>query len=175
MGENLQIKQKQVEDLQQHVNSAQSIIVAHYRGLSVTEVNELRKRGREEGVWLKIVKNTLARRALVNSQFAGLSDYLLGPVILAMSTAEPNAAAKLLQDFSREHSHLKVQVIGLGSDVLEASSLAAVAKMPNHQQAIVLILGVLQAPVRNLACTLQETYAKLARTVQAVAKQKESQ
>jgi len=175
MSVNLAHKKEKVADLSAMLGESQSVVAAHYSGLTVAQMTELRSLGRERGVRFKIVKNTLARRALVGSQFSGLSERLVGPVILAMSIQEPNAAAKLVQEFSSEHKSLQVQVIGLDNSVLEASALAKIAKMPNREQAIVLLLGVLQAPARNLACTLQETYAKLVRTVQAVAKHKESQ
>lgn len=117
----------------------------------------------------------MAKRALVDSRYGGVTDKLVGPTILAFSNDEPNAAAKLIKDFVKECPELQVQAVCLENAVFDASALDKVANMPNKEQAIALLLGMLQAPTRNLACTLQETYAKLARVVQAVADKRGSQ
>ena len=151
------------------------MVAAHYRGMSVADMTKLRSLGRERGVHLKVIKNTLARRALVGSQFEGLSEKLVGPTILAFSIDTPNAAAKLIQEFAKDCKALKVQALALENKVLGAESLDSVAKMPNREQAIAMLLVTLNGPVQKLACTLQETYAKLARVMQEVAKKRESQ
>ena len=168
-------KKEAVQEIANDAENAHSLIAAHYRGMTVTQMTELRKKGRESGVKLKIVKNTLARRALVDSQYQGLTEKLVGPMILAFSLEEPNAAAKLIKDFAKNCEALKVQAVCLENTVLGAESLDKIANMPNKPQAVAMLLGVLQAPSRNLACTLQETYAKLVRVAQAVADKRESQ
>ncbi len=175
MSAKLQIKQQAVEELAEVVGKSQVVVAAHYRGMTVTQMTRLRAIGRERGVHIQIIKNTLARRALVGSQYEGLQDKLVGPTILAFSIDEPNAAAKLIQEFSKECEALKVQALGLENKVLAADALNSVAKMPNREQAIVMLLVALNGPVQKLACTMQETYAKLARVMQEVAKKRESQ
>ncbi len=168
-------KKHAVQEITDIAKGAQALIAAHYRGMTVSEMTALRKKGRETGVSLKIVKNTLAKRALVDSQYQGVTEKLVGPTILAFSLEEPNAAAKLIKDFAKSCQALKVQAVCVETTVLGAESLDKIANMPNKPQAVALLLGVLQAPTRNLACTLQETYAKLVRVVQAVADKRESQ
>ena len=168
-------KQETVQEITSIASNAHALVTAHYRGMTVGQMTELRKRGRESGVSLKIVKNTLARRALDQSQYQGVTSKLIGPTILAFSLEEPNAAAKLIKDFAKSCEALKVQAVCLENAVYGAESLDKVASMPNKPQAVAMLLGVLQAPTRNLACTLQETYAKLARVVQAVADKRGSQ
>jgi len=175
MSAKLQTKQQAVEELAGVVGKSQVVVAAHYRGMTVTQMTRLRATGRERGVHIQIIKNTLARRALVGSQYEGLQEKLVGPTILAFSMDEPNAAAKLIQEFSKECEALKVQALGLENKVLAADALDSVAKMPNREQAIVMLLVALNGPVQKLACTMQETYAKLARVMQEVAKKRESQ
>jgi len=175
MSAKMQIKQQAVEELAGVVGKSQVVVAAHYRGMTVTQMTRLRATGRERGVHIQIIKNTLARRALVGSQYEGLQEKLVGPTILAFSMDEPNAAAKLIQEFSKECEALKVQALGLENKVLTADALDSVAKMPNREQAIVMLLVALNGPVQKLACTMQETYAKLARVMQEVAKKRESQ
>ena len=171
----LQHKKRCVDELSSIVDQSNSLVVAHYRGVTVDKMTDLRKKGRDSGVTLKVIKNTLAKRALVDSRYGGVTDKLVGPTILAFSNDEPNAAAKLIKDFVKECPDLQVQAVCLENAVFDASALDKVANMPNKEQAIALLLGMLQAPTRNLACTLQETYAKLARVVQAVADKRGSQ
>ena len=175
MNAKLEIKQQAVDELAGVVGKSQIVVAAHYRGMTVTQMTRLRSIGRERGVHIQIIKNTLARRALVGSQYEGLQDKLVGPTILAFSMEEPNAAAKLIQEFSKDCEALKVQALGLENKVLGADALNSVAKMPNREQAITLLLVALNGPVQKLACTMQETYAKLARGMQEVAKKRESQ
>lgn len=175
MNMKLEEKKQAVTEIASMAEDAHGLITAHYRGMTVDQMTELRRKGRDSGVSLKIVKNTLAKRALVDSQYQGVTEKLVGPTILAFSLEEPNAAAKLIKDFAKSCKALKVQAICLEDTVLGAESLDKVASMPNKAQAVAMLLGVLQAPSRNLACTLQETYAKLVRVAQAVADKRESQ
>ena len=175
MSAKIESKQQQITALSEVVKQSQVVIAAHYRGMTVSEMTKLRALSRERGVYLKVIKNTLARMALVGSQYEGLSEKLVGPTILALSMEEPNSAAKLIQEFSKDCQALKVQALGLENKVLGAESLNSVAKMPNREQAIAMLLVTLNGPVQKLACTLQETYAKLARVMQEVAKKRESQ
>ena len=175
MGMRIAEKKEVVKSLKEVVESSSALVASHYRGMSVSEMSNLRSKSRKKGVKLKIVKNTLAKKALVGSQYEGITDKLVGPIILAFSLEEPNTAAQLIQEFSKDCKTLSVQVIGLENRVFSADNLGKIAKMPNKKQAIAMLLGTLNGPVQKLACTLQETYAKLARTMQEVAKKRESQ
>ena len=168
-------KQVQIDALSKVAGDSTCLVAVEYRGMTVTQMNTLRKKSREQGVYMKIVKNTLARRALSSSQYAGLVDEVKGPIVLCFSLGEePNTAAKLIHESMKELKVLKVRTIGLESKVLAADAIDKVAKMPNKQQAIGMLLGVMQAPVQGLACVFQETYAKLVRTVSEVAKVKQA-
>lgn len=168
-------KQQAVEDLKEVATKSHSMIAVHYRGMNVSSMTALRTAARKQNVYLKVIRNTLARRALSESQYAGVVDKITGPVVLGFSMEEPNAAAKLFKSFVKDYEVLAVQVIGVENAVFAASELGKIADMPSKDQAIAILLGSLQSPIRSLACTLQETYATLVRVVDQVAKKRESQ
>lgn len=170
----LESKKESVSEIADIAKQSHSLVAAHYRGMSVSEMTAMRSESRKLGVRMKIVKNTLARRALAESQYAQLAPNLTGPVVLCFSLEEPNAAAQLVMDFMKKSKVLKVHSIGLESKVLAPEEIDKVAKMPNKQQAIAMLLGVMQAPVTGLACAMKETAAKLVRTVSEVAKLKQA-
>ena len=125
-----------------------------------------------------MIKNRRHDRHLsdIANQYAGVAEKITGPIVLAFSMEEPNAAAKLFKEYGKDFEQLAVQVIGVESAVYSASDLGRIASMPSKDQAIALwSLGALQSPIRNLACTLQETYATLVRVVDQVAKKRQSQ
>ena len=168
-------KEKAVSDLCDIAKQSHSMVAVHYRGMDVASMTDLRAAARKQNIYIKVIKNTLARRALSSCQYAGAADKIVGPIVLAFSMEAPNAAAKLIKDFGKEYEQLAVQVIGVDDAVYSAESLDKIASLPTKEQAIALLLGALQSPIRNLACTLQETYAKLARVVDQVAKKRRSQ
>ena len=168
-------KEQAVSDLCDVAKQSHSMVAVHYRGMDVTSMTAFRAAARKQNIYVKVIKNTLARRALSTCQYAGTADKITGPIVLAFSMEAPNAAAKLIKDFSKEHEQLVVQVIGVDDAVYSAASLDKIASLPTKEQAIALLLGALQSPIRDLACTLQETYAKLARVVDQVAKKRQSQ
>ena len=168
-------KEKAVSDLKDIALKSHSMVAVHYRGMDVSSMTSLRAAARKENVFVKVIKNTLARKALSESQYAGTVDKIVGPIVLVFSMEEPNAAAKLLRNFVKDFEVLKVQVIGVEDAVYLASDLAKIADIPSKDEAIAILLGALQSPIRNLACTLQETYATLVRVVDQVAKKVESQ
>jgi large subunit ribosomal protein L10 len=168
-------KQQAVKDLRDVAMKSHSVVAVHYRGMNVSSMTALRSAARKQNVYLKVIRNTLARRALAESQYAGVVDKITGPVVLAFSMEEPNAAARLFKSFVKDYGVLAVQVIGVENAVYAASELGKIADMPSKDQAIAILLGSLQSPIRTLACTLQETYATLVRVVDQVAKKRESQ
>lgn len=153
---------------------AHSAVAAEYRGLSVDEMTELRSKARDGEVYLRVVKNTLAKRAVEGTEFECMQQGLTGPLILAFSKEEPGAAARLVKDFAREHDKLVPKLVAFGGEMLAASDLDRLAKMPTRDQAISLLMAVMKAPVEKFVRTLNEVPGKLVRTVAAVREQKES-
>lgn len=171
----LALKEKSVSALREVATQSHSMVALHYRGMDVASMTALRSEARKQNVYVKVIKNTLARRALQDSQYAGVTDKIVGPIVLAFSMEAPNAAASLIKDFVKKYEILDVQVIGVEDAVFGKDALAKIAAMPTKDQAIAMLLGSIQSPIRTLACTLQETYATLVRVVDQVAKKRESQ
>lgn len=164
----LEDKQAIVADVANVASTAHSAIVAEYSGLTVAEMTELRQKAREGGVYLRVVRNTLARRAFLNTDFECLRDSLVGHIVLAFSKEEPSAAARVIKDFIKENKKLVVKSIALTGNLLDANDLDKVAKLPTHSEAISMLMSVMQAPITQLARTIQEPHAKLVRTIAAV-------
>lgn len=154
--------------------SAQSVIAAEYRGITVEQMTKLRYDARKAGVYLKVVKNTLARRALTDTGYACMSDSLKGPLVLAFSKEEPAAAARIMRDFAKDNEKLVVKAIALSGKLLSPGDLTALATMPTREEALSKLLAVMKAPVEKLARTLNEVPGKLVRTVAAVRDQKQA-
>ncbi|KAF0190524.1 MAG: large subunit ribosomal protein L10 [Gammaproteobacteria bacterium] len=161
-------KQAIVEEVAGIAARAQSAIAADYRGLSVAEMTELRAKARAEGVTMRVVKNTLARRALEGTEFSCMSDGLVGPLILAFSLDSPSSAARVFSNFVKDHVKLQVKVIALGGKLLDPSELKALASMPTRDEAISILMAVMKAPIEKLARTLAAPSTKLVRTLVAV-------
>ena len=154
--------------------SAQSAIAAEYRGLTVEQMTKLRHDARNAGVYLRVVRNTLARRALTDTGYACMSDSLKGPLVLAFSKEEPGAAARVMRDFAKDNDKLVVKVIALSGNLLTPGDLAALATMPTRDEALSQLLAAMKAPIGKLASTLQAPVGKLVRTVAAVRDQKQA-
>lgn len=155
-------------------SKAHSLIAAEYRGLSVAEMDELRRKARNDGVYLRVVKNTLARRALEGTDFECMREGLQGPLMLAFSLDDPGAAARVLKEFGRSHERLQVQLVAFGGRLMERSAVDRLASLPTRDQALAMLLGVMKAPLARLVRTMAEPQAKLARTLAAVREQKEA-
>jgi large subunit ribosomal protein L10 len=153
---------------------AQSVVAAENRGLTVTQMTDLRAKARSNGIYLRVVKNTLARRAVAGTPFECVSPRLKGPLVLAFSKDDPGAAARLVKSFSKDHDKLVPTLVSLGGSVLEGKDLDKVASLPTREQALSLLLGVLQAPITKFVRTLAEPHAKLVRTIAAVKDQKQA-
>ena len=174
MALNLETKKEIVSEVAAVAADAHSAIAAEYRGLGVEELTELRSKARQGGVYLRVVKNTLAKRALEGTEYECMRDGLVGPLILAFSQEDPGSAARVLKDFSKEHELLKVTMLSIGGQLLEPSELNRLAKLPTKEQAISLLMAVMKAPVEKLARTLAEPHAKMVRTFAAVRDQKQA-
>jgi large subunit ribosomal protein L10 len=151
---NLDGKKVVVEEVAEYAAKAHSAIAAEYRGLTVTELTVLRKTARETGVYLRVVKNTLARRAIAGTEFECMQAELVGPLLLAFSMEDPGSAARLISDFAKTHDKLITKAVAIGGQVYGASELKRLASMPTRDQAISMLMSVMKAPVGKLARTL---------------------
>ena len=173
MGMNRQQKAAMVEEVSALVAGAQAIIVAEYRGLDVEAVTRLRKQARSQGVRLRVLKNTLARRAVNDTPFAGLAEKLVGPLMYGFS-ADPVAAAKVMAGFAKDNDKLVVKFVSVGGQLLGAGDIERLASLPTRDQALAMLLGVMKAPIEKLARTINEVPGKLVRTVAAIRDQKQA-
>ena len=169
----LEDKQQIVSEVNQAANSALSAVLADYRGVSVGDLTELRKTARENKVYLRVVRNTLLKRAVAGTEFECIQEVLIGPTILAFSQEDPGAAARVLKDFAKENANFEIKALSVDGKLLEASQIDVLAKLPTHDQALSILMGVMLAPVTKLARTLNEVPSKVTRAVAAVRDQKQ--
>lgn len=174
MSLNLAEKKVVVDEVAEVAASAHSAIAAEYRGLSVGQMTTLRARARESGVYLRVIKNTLARRALEGTDFQCMQSSLVGPLILAFSREDPGAAARVIRDFAKGNEKLVVRVLAIGGQALPAAELDRLASMPTREEAISLLMACMRAPLDKFARTLNEVPGKLVRTIEAIRLQKEA-
>lgn len=170
----LEDKKAVVAEVAEVAAEALSAVAAEYRGLTVVELTELRKRARESGVYLRVVKNSLAKRAVEGTDFECIQEGLVGPLVLAFSIEDPGAAGRLIKDFSKEHKKLETKLVSIGGQMYDASELDRLSKLPTYDQAIAMLMAVMKAPVEKFVRTLAEPHGKLVRTVAAVRDQKEA-
>lgn len=161
-----------IEEVAAKVASAKSIVLAQYRGLEVGHITGLRVSARKSGVYLRVLKNSLARRAVADSPFSGLADQMVGPLIYGISD-DPVAAAKVLSDFAKVNDKLVVTAGSLPHSVIDAAGVKALATMPSRDELLAKLMGTMQAPVAQFLRTLNEVPAKFVRTLAAVRDQKE--
>ena len=168
----LEDKKQIVSEVNQAAGSALSAVLADYRGVNVEDMTALRKNARENGVYLRVVRNTLLKRAVADTQFECIQEVLAGPTILALSQEDPGAAARVLKDFARERDEFGIKALSVGGRLLEASQIDVLAKLPTLDGARSLLMSVMLAPVTKLARTVNEVPAKVTRAVAAVRDQK---
>ncbi len=166
----LEDKQALVEEVNAIAASALSAIAAEYRGMSVAQITELRAKARSQGVYVRVVKNTLAKRAVEGTEFACLRETLKGPLILAFSREDPGAAARVFKDFAKGNDKLVTKAVAMGGVLYGPADLDRLASLPTLDQARAILLGVLQAPATKLVRTLAEPPALVARVLAARAK-----
>ena len=174
MGLNLDEKKAVVAEVSAEVAKAQGIVVAEYRGLEVGNMTELRAKARKAGVYLRVLKNTLARRAVAGTPFEKLAEQMVGPLVYGISP-DPVATAKVLNDFAKANEKLVIKAGAMPNAVISAKEVKALASMPSREQLIAQLLGTMQAPVAKFARTLNEIPARFVRTVAAVRDAKEKQ
>ena len=160
-------KQALVAEVNEVAASSESAIAADYRGLSVAQMTELRAKARSEGVYLRVIKNTLAKRAIEGTDFECLGEALQGPILLAFSREDPGAAARVIKEFAKENEDLATKAVAIGGTLYGAEDLSRLASLPNLDQARAMLLGVIQAPLTQLVRTLAEPPVMLARVLGA--------
>lgn len=153
---------------------AHSAVAAEYRGLTVSQLTQLRKNARESGVYLRVIKNTLARKAVEGTEFACMQEGLVGPLIVAFSLEDPGAAARVISAFAKGNDKLVTKLVAVGGKVYGAAEIERLSKLPTRDQAIGILMGTMKAPIEKFVRTLAEPHAKLARTVAAIRDQKQA-
>ena len=172
MGLSLEQKQAMVSEVAAKLQGAQSVIVAEYRGLNVERVTQLRSKARKSGVWLRVLKNTLARRAVKGTPFEKLSDKMVGPLMYGISQ-DPVAGAKVLSEFAKENEQFVIKAGAMPNAVMSAQDIKALSQLPSREELLAKLLGTMQAPVTKLVRTMNEVPSKFVRTLAAYRDSKE--
>ena len=169
----LEEKKAVVAEVSEVAKGAYSAVAAEYCGLTVEQLTDLRVKAREDNVYLRVVKNSLAKRALEDTDFACMRERLTGPLILAFSQEDPGAAARVTKDFAKANEKFQVTMLSVGGELLEPTEIDKLAKLPTRDQAISLLMAVMLAPTEKFVRTLNEVPGKLVRTVDAIRDQKQ--
>jgi len=167
-------KQAIVAEVNEAATNALSAVVSDYRGLTVDQMTAMRAKARASGVYLRVVRNTLARRAIEGTEYECLIDTLVGPTMFAFSQEDPGSAARLIKDCAKEYQALEIKALSIGGQLLAAGDIDRLATLPTRDEAISLLMSVMQAPIVKFARTLNEVPGKLVRTVAAVRDQKQA-
>jgi len=168
---NLEQKKAVVVEVSEQVSTAQAIIVAEYRGLQVGEMTELRAQARKSGVYLRVLKNTLVRRAVEGTPFSGLANEMVGPLVFGISS-DPVSAAKVLSDFAKANDKFIIKAGAMPNQVMDVNAVQALASLPSRDELLAKLLGTMQAPVAKFVRTLNEVPTKFVRGLSAVRDQK---
>lgn len=160
-----------IEEVTAKVAAAKTIVVAEYRGLGVVQITNLRRQARQGGVYLRVLKNSLARRAVAGTPFEGLTDKMVGPLIYGISI-DPVAAAKVISAFAKDNDKLVVKGGAMHNYVMDANGVKALASMPSREELLSKLLGTMQAPIAQFVRTLNEVPTKFVRGLAAVRDQK---
>lgn len=172
MALNLEQKKAVVSEIAGVAQDAHSLVAAEYRGSSVDLMTAMRSDARKSGVYLRVAKNTLVKRAVEGTDYECIQDSLVGPLLFAFSQEDPGCAARLIKDHAKENDKLEVKFVSIGGDLLAASELKRLASLPTKDQAISMLMSVMKAPVEKFVRTLAEPHAKLTRTIAAIKDQK---
>ena len=174
MSHNLDDKKAAVAEISAKVADAQSIVLAEYRGLEVGDMTALRAKARNAGVYLRVLKNTLARRAVTGTPFESLAEHMIGPLAYGIST-DAVAAAKVLNEFAKANEKFVIKAGAMPGQVMTPKQVATLATMPSREELLAKLMGTMQAPVAKFVQTLNEVPGRFVRTVAAVRDQKEKQ
>jgi len=167
LGLNLEQKQAVVSEIAAQLGSAQSVIVAEYRGLDVGAVTDLRSKARKSGLFLRVLKNTLARRAVKGTPFEKLSEQMVGPLIYGISQ-DPVAGAKVLSAFAKDNEKLVIRGGAMPNLLMSVKDVKALAMLPSREELLAMLVGTMQAPLVKLVRTMNEVPGKFVRTLAAV-------
>lgn len=173
MSLNLEEKKAVVAEVSEQVSKAQAIVFAEYRGLQVGEMTTLRAQARKSGVYLRVLKNTLVRRAVDGTPFSGLAEQMVGPLVFGIA-ADPVAAAKVMSDFAKANDKFVIKAGAMPNQVMDVSSIKALASMPSREELLAKLLGTMQAPIAQFVRTLNEVPTKFVRGLAAVRDQKQA-
>jgi large subunit ribosomal protein L10 len=171
----LEDKKALVAEVNEVAKRALSAVAAENRGLTAGKFDALRKKARENGIYLHVVKNTLARKAVQGTSFECLGPALIGPLVLGFSLEDPGAVGRVIKDFAKENDKLVVKAVSIGGLLLGPKEIERLARLPTREQALALLLGVMLAPIQKFVSTLNEVPTQFVRTVKAVADQKQAQ
>ena len=172
MGLSIEEKKAVVDEIAAKVAGAQAIVLAEYRGLEVGSMTELRRQARRSGVYLRVLKNTLARRAVKDTPFAGLADQMVGPLVYGISS-DPVATAKVMNEFARGNEKFVIRAGAMPNAVISANEVVALATMPSRDELISRLMATMQAPIAQFVRTLNEVPSRFVRTLAAVHAAKE--
>ncbi len=164
----LEDKKQIIAEVAEVASQSISMVAADYRGLTVTELTELRQEARNAGVYMRVVRNTLARRAVEDTEFVCMKEILTGPLILAFSQEEPSAAARVIKNFSKSHEALQVKALSIGGQLYGANDIDKLASLPTREEALSKLLSVMQAPIAKFVQTVAAPTEKFVRTLSAV-------
>ncbi|MEM7196056.1 MAG: 50S ribosomal protein L10 [Pseudomonadota bacterium] len=173
MSLSLDQKKAVISEVTEAIASAQAGVVAEYRGLTVAQLTELRKDARNEGVWVRVVKNNLAKRVIKGSDFECLTEHFVGPVIFSASE-DPVAVAKVMSKFAKDNDLLKITAGAMNGEVMDQKMIESLSKLPGRDELIAKLMGTINAPVQKLVSTMNEVPGKFVRTLAAVAESKEA-
>ena len=169
----IQDKKQIVAEVNETASNALSLVIADARGVNVTDMTGLRKLARENNVELRVIRNTLAKRAFDETEFDCVNEALVGPSVFGFSMEDPGAAARLFKDFAKENENFEVKALSVGGKLLDAGQIDALAKLPTRDQALGMLVSVMIAPVTKLVRTFNEVPTKVTRAVAAVRDQKQ--
>jgi large subunit ribosomal protein L10 len=172
LGLSLEQKQAMVSEVSSQLNGAQSVIVAEYRGLNVDRITQLRSKARSSGLYLRVLKNTLARRAVQGTPFEKLAESLTGPLMYGISK-DPVAGAKVLSEFAKDNDQLVIKAGAMPNTLMSAKDIKALALLPSRDELLAKLMGTMQAPVAKLVRTMNEVPGKFVRTLAALRDQRE--
>ena len=170
----LKEKQAIVAEVNETAQAALSAVMADYRGVTVDAMTQLRKSARESGVQVRVIRNTLAKRAFEGTELECMNDALAGPCIVAFAMEDPGASARLFKDFAKEQEAFEIKALSVGGKLLPAEQIDALAKLPTRDEALALLMAVMQAPVTKLVRTMNDIPGRVTRVVAAVRDQKQA-
>ena len=170
----LKEKQAIVAEVHETAQAALSAVMADYRGVTVDAMTKLRQSARESGVQVRVIRNTLAKRAFEGTELECMNEALTGPCIVAFAMEDPGASARLFKDFAKEQEAFEIKALSVGGKLLPAEQIDALAKLPTRDEALALLMAVMQAPVTKLVRTMNDIPGRVTRVVAAVRDQKQA-